>query len=90
MKLSYTRAMITAVLEGKLDAVETETDPIFGVQVPKEVPGVPSWLLTPRNTWPDKNAYDEKARFLAGLFIKNFEKYASCVSEEILSAGPGV
>ena len=90
MKLSFTRAMITAALDGKLDQVATETDPIFGVAIPKEVPGVPTEVLTPRNTWADKMAYDEKAKFLAGLFIKNFEKYASGVSEEILSAAPKV
>ena len=88
MKLSFTRAMITAALEGKLDKVDTEIDPIFGVAVPKEVPGVPSEILTPKNTWADKNAYDEKAKFLAGLFVKNFEKYASGVSEEIRNAAP--
>jgi phosphoenolpyruvate carboxykinase (ATP) len=88
MKLSLTRAMITAALEGKLDNVSTELDPIFGVAIPKEVPGVPSEVLTPRNTWADKQAYDEKAKYLAGLFVKNFEKYASGVSEEILAAAP--
>ena len=88
MKLSYTRAMIAAALKGQLNQVETITDPVFGVQIPKEVPGVPSELLIPRNTWTDKAAYDEKARFLAGLFLKNFEKYASGVSAEILAAAP--
>ncbi|TCZ68627.1 phosphoenolpyruvate carboxykinase (ATP) [Flaviaesturariibacter aridisoli] len=88
MKLGYTRAMITAALEGKLDGVETVNDPIFGVAVPKEVPGVPTEVLTPRNTWSDGAAYDEKAKYLAGLFVKNFEKYASGVSEEIRNAGP--
>ncbi|RYZ20708.1 MAG: phosphoenolpyruvate carboxykinase (ATP), partial [Chitinophagaceae bacterium] len=88
MKLGFTRAMITAALEGKLDNVETVNDPIFGVAVPKEVPGVPSELLTPRNTWSDPAAYDEKAKYLAGLFVKNFEKYAAGVSEEIRNAAP--
>ncbi|MCW3073589.1 MAG: phosphoenolpyruvate carboxykinase [Flaviaesturariibacter sp.] len=88
MKLSYTRAMITAALEGKLDNVATETDPVFGMEIPKEVPGVPTEVLTPRNTWADKAAYDGKAKYLAGLFVKNFEKYASGVSEEILAAAP--
>ncbi|MGZ5287444.1 MAG: phosphoenolpyruvate carboxykinase (ATP), partial [Flavisolibacter sp.] len=88
MKLSLTRAMITAALEGKLDQVETIADPIFGVAIPKEVPGVPSEVLTPRNTWADPKAYDEKARFLAGLFVKNFEHYAAGVSEEIRNEAP--
>ncbi len=90
MKLHYTRTMITAALEGKLDNVETVNDPIFGVAIPKEVDGVPTELLTPRNTWADKPAYDEKAKYLAGLFVKNFEKYASGVSAEILAAAPRV
>jgi phosphoenolpyruvate carboxykinase (ATP) len=88
MKLSYTRAMITAALEGKLNNVETVNDPVFGVAIPKEVPGVPAEVLTPKNTWADKNAYDEKAKYLAGLFVRNFEKYASGVSEEVLAAAP--
>ncbi len=88
MKLSLTRAMISAALEGKLDEVETVNDPIFGMAIPKEIAGVPAEVLTPRNTWNDKEAYDEKAKFLAGLFVKNFEKYASGVSEEIRNAAP--
>ncbi|GAA4337256.1 phosphoenolpyruvate carboxykinase (ATP) [Flaviaesturariibacter amylovorans] len=88
MKLGHTRAMITAALEGKLDDVETVADPVFGVAVPKEVPGVPTDVLTPRNTWTDKDAFDAKAKFLAGLFVKNFEKYASGVSADVLAAAP--
>lgn len=88
MKLKYTRAMITAALEGKLNSVQYENDPIFGVSIPKECPDVPAEVLNPRNTWADKKAYDEKAKFLAGLFVKNFEKYASGVSEEVLAAAP--
>jgi phosphoenolpyruvate carboxykinase (ATP) len=88
MKLAYTRAMITAALEGALDDVETTIDPIFGMEIPVAVPGVPTEVLMPRNTWADKAAYDEKAKYLAGLFVKNFEKYASGVSEEILAAAP--
>jgi phosphoenolpyruvate carboxykinase (ATP) len=90
MKLAYTRAMITAALEGKLDNVEYEAHPVFGMMMPKECPNVPSEILNPRNTWDDKNAYDEKAIVLAKKFIANFEKYASGVSEEILAAAPKV
>lgn len=88
MKLSYTRAMITAALEGSLNNVETEVDPVFGVAIPKAVPGVPTEVLSPRNTWADKAAYDQKAAYLAGLFVKNFEKYADGVSDEIRAAAP--
>jgi len=88
MKLNYTRAMITAALEGKLANLSFTTDPIFGMSIPTECPGVPTELLNPRNTWEDKAAYDEKAKYLAGLFRKNFEKYADGVSAAILDAAP--
>jgi phosphoenolpyruvate carboxykinase (ATP) len=88
--LSYTRAMITAALEGQLDAVETQPHPLFGMNMPKSCPGVPSELLNPRDTWTDKIAYDEMAEQLASWFLKNFEKYADQVSEEILTAAPRI
>jgi phosphoenolpyruvate carboxykinase (ATP) len=90
IKLAYTRAMITAALEGKLDNVAYETHPIFGMQIPLECPNVPSEVLNNRNTWADKNAYDIKAKELATKFVKNFEKYASGVSQEILDASPKI
>lgn len=88
MRLKYTRAMITAALEGKLDNVAYESCPVFGVSIPLECPGVPAEILNPRNTWTDKVAYDSKAIYLAGLFVKNFEKYKDGVSAEILAAAP--
>ena len=88
MKLPYTRAMITAALEGKLDNVEYEAHPVFGMMMPKECPNVPSELLSPRYAWADENEYDKKAKELAAMFVKNFEKYASGVEEEILAAAP--
>lgn len=88
MKLSFTRAMITAALEGKLDNVEYAQHRVFGMMMPTECPGVPGEILSPRNTWTDKDAYDATAKNLAGQFIKNFEKYASGASEEILAAAP--
>lgn len=88
MKLSYTRAMITAALEGKLNDVEFRPHPVFGVAIPAECPGVPAAILDPRSTWDDKTAYDQKAQFLANLFIKNFEKYKDGVSAEVLAAAP--
>lgn len=88
MKLKYTRAMITAALEGKLDNAEFSIDPIFGVAIPTQCPDVPTEVLTPKNTWADKTAYEEKAKYLAGLFVKNFEKYADGVSAEVLAAAP--
>lgn len=88
MKLKYTRAMISAALEGKLNSAQFNTDSVFGAGIPNECPGVPSEILNPRNTWTDKKAYDEKSAYLAGLFVKNFEKYKDGVSNEILAAAP--
>jgi phosphoenolpyruvate carboxykinase (ATP) len=90
MKLSYTRAMITAALEGKLDNVKFETLPVFELSFPTECEGVPAEILNPRGTWADKNAYDETANILAGKFVKNFEQYAAETSEAILAAAPKV
>jgi phosphoenolpyruvate carboxykinase (ATP) len=90
IKLSHTRAMITAALEGKLDKVKFENHEVFGVAMPTSCPKVPAEVLNPRNTWTDKNAYDEKAKRLGGLFIKNFQNYAAGVSEEILTAEPKI
>jgi phosphoenolpyruvate carboxykinase (ATP) len=88
MKLEYTRAMIAAVFNGALDQVKTEADTIFHFAIPVMVPGVPDVILNPRNTWIDKNAYDRQARYVAQLFITNFEQYASGVSAEIKAATP--
>lgn len=88
MKLDYTRAMIAAALEGKLNDVEFVAHRTFGFMMPVECPNVPSELLSPRHAWEDENEYDIKARELAGQFIKNFEKYKDGVSEEILASAP--
>lgn len=90
MKLKYTRAMITAALEGQLNSVQFTTDPVFGFAIPVECPNVPAEVLNPRNTWEDKKAYDEKSTYLASLFVKNFEKYKDGVSGEILAAAPKI
>lgn len=87
MKLSYTRAMINAALEGKLSNVEYVNDPIFQVAVPCECPEVPSEILKPINTWEDKTAYEKTAKKLAADFAENFKKFSG-VSEEIKKAGP--
>jgi phosphoenolpyruvate carboxykinase (ATP) len=88
LELSHTRAMIIAALEGKLNNVEFENHPVFGIAMPKECPDVPSEILNPGNTWVDKNAYGEKAKYLASQFIKNFEKYSNGVNDDVLAAAP--
>ncbi len=88
MKLSFTRAMITAALNGELNNVTFEQHPVFGYQMPTTCPNVPTEILNPRNTWADKDGYDAQANKLAAMFVKNFEQYASGVSQEILEAAP--
>jgi len=87
MKLSYTRAMITAALEGQLNGEFTE-HPVFGILMPNACENVPSELLHPRNTWSDQSAYDAQCNKLSKLFNDNFEKFAAGSSDEIKSAAP--
>ncbi len=88
IKLTYTRALITAALNGELNNLSYARDEVFGLEYPTACPGVPSEVLNPRNTWSDKNLYDQKAIALAELFTRNFEKYESKASADIRSAAP--
>jgi phosphoenolpyruvate carboxykinase (ATP) len=88
MKIAYTRAMVSAAVEGKLDGVPTEKDPVFGLAIPSSVPDVPAEVLVPRGTWADGAAYDQAARKLAGEFHKNFKRFEATASAAIKSAGP--
>ncbi|MHB1277295.1 MAG: phosphoenolpyruvate carboxykinase (ATP) [Bacteroidia bacterium] len=88
MKLAFTRAMITAALEGQLDKVIYDTIPVFGLQIPTSCPNVPDEILNPRNTWANWASYDAKAAHLAELFVKNFNQYADGVTADILAAAP--
>jgi phosphoenolpyruvate carboxykinase (ATP) len=88
MNITWTRNMVRAALNGQLDRVPTTTDPVFGFEVPTEVPGVPSEVLIPRNTWADPTAYDAAALRLARMFHDNFRAYASGVDPSIAEAGP--
>ena len=90
IKLTYTRAMIRAVLEGRLAEVDYIPHPVFGIAMPVRCPGVPLELLNPKNTWADKKNYDIKAIELAQLFIANFEKYKIEVSKETMAAAPAI
>jgi len=84
--LKYTRAMVTAILDGSLSGTPTEEHPVFGLHMPTSVPNVPDEVLNPRNTWADKGAYDAKAAELAKLFRSNDTKYN--LPADILSGGP--
>ncbi|WP_291950902.1 phosphoenolpyruvate carboxykinase (ATP) [Chitinophaga sp.] len=90
IKLAYTRSMIAAAIDGKLEHVRYRSTPVFGLAIPETVPGVPADILDPRNTWTDKAAYDAKAADLAGQFIRNFQKYAAAADQEILASAPKI
>ncbi|MHC5023047.1 MAG: phosphoenolpyruvate carboxykinase (ATP) [Planctomycetota bacterium] len=87
-ELKYTRAFVTAILDGSLRGANYEVHPIFGLHMPTEVHGVPRDVLNPRHTWSDGDAYDEKARDLARRFRDNDGKYQ--VSNAVRAAGPMV
>lgn len=88
MKLGHTRAMVNAALSGALDGADFSADPVFGLEVPTAVPGVPDKVLQPRGTWADGAAYDAAAAKLADMFRTNFEKFADQVSDAVKAAGP--
>ena len=86
--LAYTRAMIKAALNGKLDEVQTEKHAVLNFMIPIECDGVPTEILNPRETWTEKGQYDKKAKHLAGEFKANFEKFRSQTNAAIANAGP--
>ncbi|XP_042509301.1 phosphoenolpyruvate carboxykinase (ATP) 1-like, partial [Macadamia integrifolia] len=95
IKLAYTRKIIDAIHSGSLLGANYEKTKVFGLEIPTEIEGVPSEILDPINTWPDKQAYDESLIKLAGLFKKNFEGFVNyqigndiSLMEQILAAGP--
>jgi phosphoenolpyruvate carboxykinase (ATP) len=87
MPIKATRALLRAALSGGLAGVEYRADPVFGFEVPVAVPGVQTSLLDPRLTWVDPSAYDVKARELAEMFRRNFERFDG-VSPGVAAAGP--
>src|SRR5215471_18977263 len=88
IKLAHTRAIIDAIHDGSLINAKTNRDPVFGFDVVNECPGVPAEILTPRNAWSDKSAFDAMAKKLAALFVKNFATYEAGVSAEVKAGGP--
>jgi phosphoenolpyruvate carboxykinase (ATP) len=88
MKLSLTRAIIDAIHSGSLANVKTTADPVFGFGVVSECAGVPRDVLTPRDAWADKSAFDATARKLATLFRENFRQYEDKVAADVKEAGP--
>jgi phosphoenolpyruvate carboxykinase (ATP) len=88
INLPYTRTMVRAVLDGSLNDAPTRVDPVFGIEVPASVSGIPPRLLDPRSTWADPERYDEQAARLAAMFRENFTHYADGVDSAVREAGP--
>jgi phosphoenolpyruvate carboxykinase (ATP) len=86
--IPYTRAMIRAVLNGDLEGGPMHADPFFGVSVPEQVPNVPPEVLSPRKTWSNPAAYDEKVKILVGRFRDNFTQFAGHVTPQVVASGP--
>jgi phosphoenolpyruvate carboxykinase (ATP) len=87
ISIRYTRALLNAALEGKLD-VPYAADPVFGFQVPKTCEGVPESVLDPAGSWHDRKLYMQRYRELASRFIENFRKYEAGSPKEVTQAGP--
>ena len=91
MSIKNTRACINAILDGSINESEFEILPIFNLKIPKTLKGVDTEVLNPRNTWKDKESYDETKRKLASMYIKNFKKYLTLESEfDFTAAGPSL
>jgi len=87
IKISNTRAMVNAVLDGSLEEVPFVVDTNFGVLIPERCPNISGEILRPRNTWADKNAYDKQTKKLIKLFQENFKQFETSVDESVLLAG---
>jgi len=86
MKIAYTRAMVTAALDGRLAETVMVADPNFGVLVPSSCPDVPSDVLNPRMTWADAAAYDVQANDLRQRFEANFKQFENAVDDGVNAA----
>ena len=88
IKISWTRNLLNAAINGNLDNVVFVKDERFGFEIPTTCEGVPDRILQPRETWDDETRYDNVANLLAQMFIENFHQYADGCSEEVIAAGP--
>lgn len=87
--LKYTRAILDAIHDGTLNKVPYETFEVFNLQVPKEVPGVPSEILNPANAWTGgRDEFVSEVKKLGSLFNENFETYKSGCTDQVIAAGP--
>ena len=85
MPIRATRALLTAALDGSLNASDYRTDENFGFEVPTSCAGVADVLLDPRRTWDDPDSYDRNAAKLVQMFSDNFKQYEEYVSADVLA-----
>lgn len=90
ISIKYTRALLNAALNGRLDKVKFIKDPVFGFEMPAECPDVPAEVLNPATSWGDKKEYDRRYRDLAMRFKQNFAKFEDGTPREVVEAGPRV
>ena len=90
ISIRHTRALLNAALSAEAARVEFRQDPVFGFDVPTECEGVPSQILDPAATWPNREAYDQKYDALAARFIENFKLMADGCPPEVIEAGPKI
>jgi phosphoenolpyruvate carboxykinase (ATP) len=90
ISIRYTRALLNAALNGKLDKVKYAKDPIFGFEVPTQCPDVPDEVLSPASSWHDRKEYDRRYKDLAMRFKQNFAKFEVGTPREVVEAGPKV
>lgn len=90
ISIRYTRALLDAALNGKLDGMPFAKDPIFGFEVPMECPNVPAEVLNPSSSWHDPKEYDRRYRDLAMRFVQNFAKFEDGTPRDVVEAGPNI
>jgi len=90
ISIRYTRTLLNAALDGKLDDVAYTTDPIFGFKFPKTCPDIPDGVLDPASSWPSVEAYMKRYRSLASRFIDNFKKFENQATEAVKASGPHI
>lgn len=90
MPIKETRALLAAALDGSLASAPMRVDPVFGFEVPEDVPGVDARILNPRSTWSDPAAYDAQSAKLAQMFVDNFKIYEAYVDDAVKAAAPKV
>ena len=89
ISIQDTRGIIDDILDGSIEKAQTKKIPYFELEVPLDLPGVDKTILDPRDTYDNKNEWESKAKHLAELFIKNFERYTDKPEgKALVKAGP--